>query len=189
MLSEDVAKLHISIVHLHELSPNRLCIYNLKKRVQVFGNNTSMAKFKIAVTPLLTHWSYRSLALTRRHVHGNVRNYKTGHCHAECNVPALWPPSYFKDLSHNRLVICFPSCNLLFCGLIGNISVTFVENGLLITPIYFVTKHKYKRTHIQYSDVRRPLCRLESPVNRLFVQHLVQTNNTETSRVRITAPL
>ena len=90
------------------------------------------------MTPLLTHWSYRSLVLTRRHVRGNVRNYKTGHCHAECNVPALWPPSYFEDFSHDKLVICFLSCNLPFCGLIGNISVTFVENGLLITPIYFV---------------------------------------------------
>ena len=39
---------------------------------------------------------------------------------------------------HDKLVICFSSCNLPFCGLIGNISVTFVENGLLITPIYFV---------------------------------------------------
>ena len=89
MLSEHVAKLHISVIHLYELYPNRLCTYHLKKRVQVCGNNTSMAQFKIAVTPLLTHWSYHSLALSRRHVRGNVRNYKTGHCHAECNVPAL----------------------------------------------------------------------------------------------------
>ena len=43
MLSEHAAKLHISIKHLHELSPNRLCTYHLKKRVQVCGNNTSMA--------------------------------------------------------------------------------------------------------------------------------------------------
>ena len=27
---------------LHELSPNRLCTYHLKKRVQVCSNNTSM---------------------------------------------------------------------------------------------------------------------------------------------------
>ena len=97
ILSEHVAKLHISIIHLHGLSPNRLCTYHLKKRVQVCGNNTSMASFKIAVTPLLTHWSYRCLALSRRHVRENVKDYKTGHCHAECNVPALWPPSYFED--------------------------------------------------------------------------------------------
>ena len=89
---------------------------------------------------MLTHWSYRSLALTCRHVRGNVRNYKTGHCHAECNVPALWPPLYFEDFSHDKLVICFSSCNLPFCGLIGNISVTFVEDCLPITPIYFVTE-------------------------------------------------
>ena len=63
----------------------------------VCGNNTSMASFKIAVTPLLTHWSYRCLALSRRHVRENVKDYKTGHCHAECNVPVLWPPSYFED--------------------------------------------------------------------------------------------
>ena len=138
MLSEHVAKLHISIIHLPVLSPNRLCTYHPKKRVQVCGNNTSMAQLKIAVTPLLTHWSYHILALTRRHVRGNVRIYKTGHCHAQCNVPALWPPSYFENFSHDKLVICFSSCNLPFCVLIGNISVTFVENGLLITPIYFV---------------------------------------------------
>ena len=79
LLSEHVAKVHISVIHLHELSPNRFCTYHLKKRVQVCGNNTLMARFKIAVTPLLTHWSYHSLALSPRHVRGNVRNYKTGH--------------------------------------------------------------------------------------------------------------
>ena len=42
------------------------------------------------------------------------------------------------DHPHTLKISCFSSYNLPFCGLIGNISVTFVENGLLITPIYFV---------------------------------------------------
>ena len=42
------------------------------------------------------------------------------------------------DRPHTLKISCFSSCNLPFCGLIGNISVTFVENGLLNTPIYFV---------------------------------------------------
>ena len=77
-------------------------------------------------------------AISRQHVLENVRNYKTGHYHAECNVPALWPPSWFEDLTQDKLFKCFSFCNLPFCGLIGNIFVTFVENGLLITPIYFL---------------------------------------------------
>ena len=105
--------------------------------VQVCANTTSMASCKTAVTLLLTHWSYRSLAC-RRHVLGHVGNYNTGYCHVECNVPALGPPSYLEDLSHDKLVICFSSCNLPFC----NIFVTFVENGLLITTIYLVIEAK-----------------------------------------------
>ena len=50
---------------------------------------------------LVQDWSYHSIALSRRHVRGNVRNYKTGHCHAEYNVPALCASSYFEDLSHD----------------------------------------------------------------------------------------
>ena len=164
MLSEHVAELHISLIDLHELSPNRLCTYHLKKRVRVCSNNTSMAWFKFAVTPLLTYWSYRSLALSRRHVRGNVRNYKTWHCHAECNVPALWPPSIFEDFSHDKLVICFSSCNLPFCGLIhvGNISVTFVENGLLITPIYFVIEEQIHTN--SYTSQRCQMTVMLSPI-------------------------
>ena len=113
--------------------------------------------------------------------------YKTGHCHAECNVPALWPPSYFEDLSHDKLFICIPFCNLPFCGLTGNSFVTFVENFLLITPIYFVIDAPI---HSDWYTLRR--CQMTVMPSRItcrvFVQHLVQTNNTETSKVRITAP-
>ena len=42
------------------------------------------------------------------------------------------------DRPHTLKISCFSSCNLPFCGLIGNISVTFVANGFLITPIYYV---------------------------------------------------
>ena len=42
------------------------------------------------------------------------------------------------DRPHTLKISCFSSCKMPFCGLIGNISVTFVENGSLITPIYFV---------------------------------------------------
>ena len=55
----------------------------------------------------------------------------------ECNVPALRPPSYFEDFSHDKLV-CISSCNLPFCGLICKIFETFVGNSLLITLIHFV---------------------------------------------------
>ena len=38
-------------------------------------------------------------------------------------------------------------------------------------------------------DVKWPSWRLELPVNRLFIQEFVQTNNKEASKVRVTVPL
>ena len=42
---------------------------------------------------------------------------------------------------------------------------------------------------IHYADVKRPSWRLELPVNRVFIERIVQTNNKETSKVRVTVPL
>ena len=62
------------------------------------------------------------------HVCGNIRNYKTRHCRAECGVTALWPTSYFEYLLHNKRVISISSYNLSSFGSIGNVccSVFFI---------------------------------------------------------------
>ena len=60
-------------------------------------------------------------------------------------MPALWPSSYFEDLSQDNVFICFSSYNLLLCRLIGNIFVvTCVWNDLFITPNYFVIHRRSK---------------------------------------------
>ena len=40
-----------------------------------------------------------------------------------------------------------------------------------------------------YDDVQWPSWGLELPVNRVFVQQFVQTDNKETSKVHVTVPL
>ena len=82
MLSEHVAKLHISIIDLHELSPNRLCTYHLKKRVQVCGNNTLVKGCSNSIA--------NALELLQCCTKPSTCTWnKKGHCLAECNVPAL----------------------------------------------------------------------------------------------------
>ena len=96
--------------------------------------------------------------------------FKTGHCHAECNVPALWPPSYFEDLLHDKLFLCVPFCNLPFCRLTGNSFVTFVENCLLITPIYFVIDAPI---HSDWYTLRR--CQMTVMPSRITCQSSIRS--------------
>ena len=159
MLSEHAAKLHISL-HTPAWIVPLPCVYLSSKEmwVQVCGNNTSMAYCKTVL----------SLVLSRRHVRGSVRNCKTGQCHVDYNVPALWPPSYFEDLAHDKLVMCFSGCNLPFCGLIGDIVVTFFENGLLVTPIYVVIE---AQIHTNTNTLRR--CQMTVMPSRITGQSCV----------------
>ena len=82
MLEDHVAKYIFLYIHLHELSPVLISSKGM-------SNVTSMAECKTAVSLFLTRWSYSSLILSHRHVRGNVRNLKTGHCQVKCNVPTL----------------------------------------------------------------------------------------------------
>ena len=81
-------------------------------------------------------------------------------------------PSYFEDHSHDKVVICFSSCNLPFCGLIGNIFVTFVENCLLITPIYLVIE---AQIHSNSNTLRR--CQMTVMPSRITDQSSVLFNS------------
>ena len=94
------------------------------------------------------------------------------------------PRSYFEDFSHDKLVICFSSCNLPFCGLIGNISVTFVEIGLLITPIYFVIE---AQIHTNSYTLQR--CQMTVMSSRITGQQTVcSTLNSDKQHRNIRGP-
>ena len=81
------------------------------------------------------------------HVCGNIRNYKTRHCRAECCVTALCSTSYFEYLLHNKRVLFISSYNLSSFGSIGNVCRSVFYNGLLITLIHFTNSFHNKSTH------------------------------------------
>ena len=72
------------------------------------------------------------------------------------------------DRPHTLKISCFSSCNLPFCGLIGNISLTFVENGLFITPIYFVIE---AQIHTNSYTLQR--CKMTVMSSRITGQQIV----------------
>ena len=89
---------------------------------------------------------------------------------------------------HTLKMSCFSSCNLPFCGLIGDISVTFVENGLLITPIFFMIE---AQIHTNSYTLQR--CQMSVMSSRITGQQIVcltfsSDKQHRNIKVRITVP-
>ena len=70
--------------------------------------------------------------------------------------------------------------------------ILYIESGLSDAEIFLLPgRHLAKATTISmhYGDVKWPSRRLELLVNRVFVQHFVQADNNETSKVLVTVLL
>ena len=74
-----------------------------------------------------------------------------------------------------------PVAGIFWKNCVSNVSADVLARTLpaKLTAVRVMTmKH--------YGDVKWPSWRLDLPVNPVFVQHFVQTNNKDTSKVRVT---